>query len=158
MLLRDPNSCANRLQRLGYSTLATSGHFSRTSATSLSCIKVISDKVFLSESKQLGAGWFGVYYLRTLGHYKTCVKVFKQNNCAFCHEANILSNFIHPNLPYVFGVCRWPPCCCNQLSWFQWLFSDNSFCSVFYLIKDGKITTWSWLEKDHGSWLTFYLV
>ena len=85
-LLRDPNSRTNRLQRLGYPTLATSGHFSQTSATSLlSCIKVIiNDKAFLSESKQLGAGRFGVCYLRTLGDYKTCVKVFKRNdNSAF---------------------------------------------------------------------------
>ena len=86
MLLRDPNSRANRLQRLGYPTLATSGHFGPSSATSLlSCIKIISDKAFLSEPKQLGAGRFGVCYLCTLGHYKTCVKVFKQNdNSAFC--------------------------------------------------------------------------
>ena len=107
MLLRDPNSRANRLQCLGYpTTLATSGHFGPSATSLLSCIKIISDKAFSSESKQLGAGRFGVCYLRTLGHYKTCVKVFKRNdNSAFCHEANILSNFIHPNLPYLFGVC-----------------------------------------------------
>ena len=105
VLLRDPNSRASRLQHLGYpTTLATSGHFGPSATSLLSCIKIISNKAFLSESKQLGAGRFGLCYLCTLGHYKTCVKVFKRNdNSAFCHKANILSNFIHPNLSYLFG-------------------------------------------------------
>ena len=106
-LLRDPDSRANRLQRLGYpTTLATSGHFGPSATSLLACIKIIHERAFLSESKQLGAGRFGVCYLRTLSHYKTCVKVFKRkDNSAFCQEANMLSEFIHPNLPYLFGVC-----------------------------------------------------
>ena len=44
--------------------------------------------------------------MHTLGHYDICVKVIKkQDSSALCHEANILSKFLHPNLPYLFGVC-----------------------------------------------------
>ena len=109
MLLKDPNSRTNRLHRLGYSThttLATSGRFVQSSTSLLACIKIICEKDFSSDPVQIGSGRFGVCYLRTLGHYDVCVKVFKkQNSSALCHEANFLSKFLHPNLPYLFGVC-----------------------------------------------------
>lgn len=98
----------NRLHRLGYSnhtTLATSGRFT-PSTFLLTCIKVLSEKDFSSDPVHLGSGRFGVCYLRTLSHYDVCVTVFKkQDSSALCHEANILSRFLYPNLPYLFGVC-----------------------------------------------------
>ena len=60
-----------------------------------------------SFSHCLGSGRFGTCYLQTLaGHYQVCVKVLKQsNNNVFIHETNILSNFTHRCLPFLFGVC-----------------------------------------------------
>ena len=108
-LLRDPNSRSNRMHRLGYSrgaAVATSGHFAPSATSLLACIKIICEQDFSSEPRHLGSGRFGMCYLRVLGHYKACVKVFKNyDNHAFCKEANILSRFVHPNLPYLFGVC-----------------------------------------------------
>lgn len=107
-LLRDPNSRGNRLHRLGYSrtAVATSGHFAPSVTSLLACIRIICEQDFSSEPRRLGAGRFGICYLRALGHYKACVKVFKHyDNHAFCKEANIVSKFVHPNLPYLFGVC-----------------------------------------------------
>lgn len=108
VVLKDLNSHMNRLHRLGYSnhtTLATSGRFT-PSTSLLTCIKLLSEKDFSSDPVHLGSGRFGVCYLRTLSHYDVCVKVFKkQDSSALCHEANILSRFLHPNLPYLFGVC-----------------------------------------------------
>ena len=112
VILRDPNSCANRLRRLGISsrTMGTSGHFVQqgTSASLLACIKIIRDEEFTSGSQHIGSGRFGACYLRTLCHYQVCVKQFKRtdsSNSVFINEANILSKFMHINLPYLFGMC-----------------------------------------------------
>ena len=44
-------------------------------------------------------------YLQTLGHFSMCEKVLKHtNNDALMEEANLLSNFCHRCLPYLFGV------------------------------------------------------
>ena len=41
----------------------------------------------------------------TVTSYHVCVKVCNASNSTFISEANILSRFSHPNLPYLFGVC-----------------------------------------------------
>jgi len=70
----------------------------------------ISEKDLSSSPHQLGAGRFGTCYLSTLSHYQVCVKVFKSsNNSALCNEANVLSKFVHHNLPYLCGVCLSKP-------------------------------------------------
>lgn len=109
ILLRDPHSRSNRLFRLNQSgTIGTSGHFTHSSTSLLRCIRII-DQTDFGDSEigvSLGEGRFGKCYLRSLGHYKVCVKVFKKSdNNAMTREANILANFVHPNLPYLFGVC-----------------------------------------------------
>lgn len=112
LILRDPNSRANRLHRLGMSshTMGTSGHFVQrgTSASLLARITIIRDEDFTSGCQHIGSGRFGTCYLRTLCHYQVCVKQFKStdsSNDILIHEANILSKFTHINLPYLFGVC-----------------------------------------------------
>ena len=46
--------------------------------------------------------------MKIYSHYQVCLKVCHksvENNSTFTSEANILSLFAHPNLPYLFGVC-----------------------------------------------------
>ena len=109
LLLRDPNSREVRMYRLGYSVQsprATSGHFLQPTTSLLACVKVINEQDLSPNRERLGDGKFGTCYACTLGHYKVCVKVYKNlNSSALCHEANILSRFTHINLPYLFGVC-----------------------------------------------------
>lgn len=98
--------------RLGLTgTLGTSGRTVLSRATSLnSTVKIISEKDLSSSPHQLGTGRFGTCYLSTLSNYQVCVKVFKcSNNSALCNEANVLSKFVHQNLPYLFGVCLSKP-------------------------------------------------
>lgn len=105
IILRDPNSRAKRLRS---GTVGTSGRFAYPVAISLNaCIKVIShsDIEVSAEDVCIGEGQFGKCYLRTLGHFKVCVKIFKtSDNSALTHEANILSRFFNKNLPYLFGI------------------------------------------------------
>jgi hypothetical protein len=90
----------------------TSGRFTHTATSLLRCIRIINpsdfdEKVLDAVQSCLGEGRFGKCYLRSLGHYKVCVKVFKKSdNNALAHEANIVANFMHPNLPYLFGICN----------------------------------------------------
>ena len=79
LILRDPNSHANRLHRLGMSshTMGTSGYFVQrgTSASLLAHITVIRDEDFMSACQHIGSGRFGTCYLRTLCHYQVCKTV-----------------------------------------------------------------------------------
>ena len=79
-MLRDPDSRCNQIRQLGLATVGTSGHFiNKATHTSLFvCVKIISEGDFGSSVKRcLGSGRFGVYYLRTLGHFSVCEKVLK---------------------------------------------------------------------------------
>ena len=114
ILLRDPHSRSKRLHQLSLpGTAGTSGYFIHSATTDISllrCIRIINETdlgTFVSDSKScVGEGRFGKCYLRYLGHYEVCVKVFKiHSNNSLANEANILSKFAHPNLPYLFGVC-----------------------------------------------------
>jgi len=71
--------------------------------------KIVKSKdmtIHESTPKCLGEGRFGACFLQLFSHFKVCVKNFKQTNTnAFINEANILSKFYHPDLPYLFGVC-----------------------------------------------------
>ena len=111
IILRDPNSRANRLHRFGISShiMGTSEHFIKqgASASLLACIKIIRDEDFTSGSQHIAPGRFGACYLRTLCHYQVCVNQFKctdSTNSVLIHEANILSKFTHTNLSHLFGV------------------------------------------------------
>ena len=62
--------------------------------------------IYESATEFLGEGRFGKCSLKLFCHFEVCMKQFKKpNNNAFIKEANILSKFHHPNLPYLFGVC-----------------------------------------------------
>lgn len=109
IVLRDPRSRTNRLNRLNFSgTVGTSGRFLHPATSLLPSIKIICPREIglpISTSS-LGEGRFGKCYLHTYGHFKVCIKVLKNSeNSALIHEANILSKFSHLNLPYLFGVC-----------------------------------------------------
>ena len=58
----------------------------------------------MPNSSSIGSGRFGTCYLATFSHYQVCVKVPKhsQRN-SLVSEANIISQFSHVNLPYLFG-------------------------------------------------------
>ena len=110
IILRDYVGRSNRLHQLRSSgavghSRSNTGRCNPHSGTSLlSSIKIINeDDLESSTTQSLGSGQFGTCYLRTLGHYSVCVKVF--NKSAFIHEANILSKFTHQFLPYLFGIC-----------------------------------------------------
>ena len=114
ILLRDPHSRSTRRSHLNNQsrTIGTSGCFARTATSLLRCIRIINQSDFGETGSDaepgacLGEGRFGKCYLRSLGHYKVCVKIFKRSdNNGLTHEANIIANFMHPNLPYLFGVC-----------------------------------------------------
>ena len=77
IVLRDPNSCCNRIRQLGLATVGTSGHFinKSTHTSLLACVKIISEGDFGSSVKRyLGSGRFGVCY----GHLviSVCVRKF----------------------------------------------------------------------------------
>jgi len=111
-VLRDPSTYSGRK----YSTKAncsthtsgTSGHFLFTKMTQVSLqprIKIINKSDLNTSHVQLGEGRFGKCFLGTYSHFKVCAKFFKKpNNSLFIWEANIVSQFTHPNLPYLFGV------------------------------------------------------
>ena len=82
------------------------------SVSLLPCIRIITkDELSNSSTQCLGMGKFGQCFLNTFGHYKVCVKVLKRSDkAALMHEANILSRFAHPCLPYLFGVCTASEC------------------------------------------------
>ena len=126
-------------------------------------IKLIDKKELSSPYEQSGEGRFAKCYLRTFSHFRVCTKVFKiMNNSAFIHEANILSKFTHPNLPYLFGVSTDEPQSIvtsfhglnNKSVTFQWALSskvknETNFdwmillkeiaCSLEYLHSEHKI-------------------
>ena len=109
MILRDPTSRSNRLIHLSKrTTVGTSGHFLRSSTNdSLNPqIKIINEKDLITGTDIcIGKGRFGTCYQKMYNHYHVCVKVCYASNSSFISEANILSRFAHPNLPYLFGVC-----------------------------------------------------
>ena len=125
----------------GCRTIGTSGHFLSATATAthvqvslLPQIRLIDKKDLSSPGELLGEGRFAKCYLRTFSHFKVCTKVFKKmNNHTFVQEANILSKFIHPNLPYLFGVSADEPQMIitsfhglnNKFVTFQCAFSSN---------------------------------
>lgn len=92
------------------SIIGTSGHFfSECTSVSLSSnIRIIKEEEIInkSESTSIGSGRFSTCYSATYIHFKVCVKVPKNRKslCHFIHEANIISQFAHENLPYLFGV------------------------------------------------------
>ena len=87
------------------SSCGTSGHFLFTKMTQVSLLPQIKIINLSTSHVQLGEGRFGKCFLGMYSHFKVCAKVFKKlNNSLFIHEANILSQFTHPNLPYLFGV------------------------------------------------------
>lgn len=102
------NSHPKRVNRHQLScTVGKSKQFNIENGISLhSCIKILTEKDLTTVTTQcLGSGQFGTCYFGIFGHYNVCVKVFKHsNNGALVHEANILSKFIHHNLPYLLGV------------------------------------------------------
>ena len=63
-------------------------------------------KIFISCQKVLGQGVFAKCFLGTVGPNKACIKVLRVNGECFYKEANILSCFCYPDVPYVFGVCE----------------------------------------------------
>jgi len=89
-------------------TAETSGHFLHDGDLSLlPCIRIINDDDLRPvENKAIGAGKFGTCYVKMLSHFKVCVKVIPRlHKRAFTSEANIVSKFAHPNLPFLFGIC-----------------------------------------------------
>jgi len=89
-------------------TAETSGHFWHDGNLSLlPCIRIINnDDLRPVESKAIGAGKFGTCYVKMLSHFKVCVKVIPRlHKRAFTSEANIVSKFVHPNLPFLLSIC-----------------------------------------------------
>ena len=116
-ILKDPTIRTNRIATSRPCTIGSSGKFISQGAVKgplqnslLRCIRVLKreDIMTLHESKSeyLGEGRFGTCSLKWFCHFKVCIKEFKKpNSNALINEANILSKFHHPNLPYLFGVC-----------------------------------------------------
>ena len=89
-------------------TAETSGHFLHDGNLSLlPCIRIINnDDLRPVESKAIRAGKFCTCYVKMLSHFKVCVEVIPLlHKRAFTSEANIVSKFAHPNLPFLFGIC-----------------------------------------------------
>lgn len=128
IILRDPRR-SNRLNRL-HCSVAVSNNGPCTGTSLLSCIKILNeDDLNSTTAENLGSGQYGTCFLRTLGHYSVCVKVFKRaNKTAFIDEANILLKFTHHCLPYLFGICV-GDCTCIVTSVHG--ISDTSPCFVY---------------------------
>ena len=108
VLLKDPRSRSNRMRQLGFSaTLATSGKYQYEREVSLDAkIRLINECDLEVTSTKLGSGRFGTCLLAKFSHFIACKKVLKRiNHNALCEEANILSKFTSPRLPYLLGVC-----------------------------------------------------
>lgn len=109
-ILKDPSTNTSRMYNIksNCGTVGTSGHFLPTKTLQVSLlpqIKLINEKDLSTHCEELGEGRFGRCFLRTYSHFKVCAKIFKKPNISlFICEANILSQFTHPNLPYLFGV------------------------------------------------------
>ena len=109
-VLRDSSSTIRRVYNIksNRQTVGTSGHLLPTRNDHVSLfpqIKLINKEDLGISCKQLGEGRFGKCFLHAYSHFKVCSKVFKKmNNSSFICEANILSQFSHPNLPFLFGV------------------------------------------------------
>lgn len=91
-------------------------------------IRIIKEEDIIntSESSSIGSGRFGTCYSATFIHFKVCVKVLKDPKSIshFIHEANIISQFAHENLPYLFGACL----------------KNNSIVMTYHGYKDQTIT------------------
>ena len=71
-------------------------------------IRIIDEsELFMTNASSIESGRFGTCYLATFTHYQVCVKVPKQcaTKSSLIHEANIMSQFTHRNLPYLFRFC-----------------------------------------------------
>ena len=109
-MLKDPYTSSVKKHTKSRSIISTSGHlFPKSASVSfLPNIKFIKEEeITTSESKIIGSGRFCTCYSAIYIHFRVCVKVPKDSNCVshFINEANILSQFAHKNLPYLFGVC-----------------------------------------------------
>lgn len=62
------------------------------------------------ESQILGKGTFGTCVTKQYAHFTVCAKILhpKFGDSYIHHEANMLSKCVHPNIPYLFGVCMHP--------------------------------------------------
>ena len=78
-----------------------------TSNSFLPHIRIINEnEIDMSTSINIGSGRFSICYLARFSHYQVCVKVSKDlKSTHVINEANIISQFSHSNLPYLFGVC-----------------------------------------------------
>ena len=64
-------------------------------------------EITISWSNILGQGVFAKCYIGFVGPMKLCVKVLRVSNTDnFYKEVNILSSLCHPNVCYLFGICK----------------------------------------------------
>ena len=116
-VLKDPHiSCAKKQTTCARSKsiAGTSGHFihecNPTTQSLLPSINIIKEEEInhdASESTVIGSGRFSTCHLGTFIHFKVCIEVPKdpKSVSVVINEANIISQFAHKNLPFLFGVC-----------------------------------------------------
>ena len=91
------------------------------------------NELVMSNAPSIGSGRFGTCYLATFSHYQVCVKVPKHlMRNSLKNEANIISQFSHFNLPYLFGFCS----------------KNNSIIMSFHGLRDKTVTLYNALYPN----------
>ena len=103
-------SCSKKPYQLRkYTTAGTSGHMmhSGNDIPLLKTIKIIHpNDLDETNATFIGSGQYGTCHLKSFCHFQVCVKLVNpMKRSSFEGEANITSKFVHPNFPYLFGVC-----------------------------------------------------
>lgn len=103
IVLKSQGKCHSRLRThcstIHKDVIQNGGH------SLLRCIKIVKNGDLQLPLCTLGSGSFGTCFLQKFCHFDVCVKVFKPAHIkSLIQEANVLSKFNDPHLPYLFGV------------------------------------------------------